>query len=402
MIIRNSLRNIFSRILIIILISICTFETSAFFNNRKKIYLPTRAQCVAIGDLNNDGIQDIVVGRFPESGSLGYLSILLGRGNGDFQREKKVTFGPGSPYINDIKIDDFNGDNILDIAIAHNNSASLYSLQNDYLMTVLRGTGNGTFHSQQPYFFFSPISDTLTAFGLTTGDFDGDGKADIYLATGHGGTKGSVFPIRNIGKGAFQITDPIMSGITYFGIAAADFNNDSKIDIVAPSSFGAQLMYGDGNLRFSFFQELDYQRLYFAVATGDFNEDGRVDFAVTEGIRKEIRVYLNTVNGWSRPRSYPIKVNLEEFSLVSADFNNDGNLDLAFPLSRAGRIKFMYGNGHGSFFPAGYVESGAFTKGLAAADLNGDGRTDLVAANSEDSPAEQLNIFINSPDTSIK
>ncbi len=117
---------------------------------------------IALGDVNHDGYQDVVIGSLD-----GTISVLLNAGNGQF--ESAVTYqglgGSDGPAVGDL-----NGDGNLDIISATNSD----------VVAVLLGNGNGTF---QPAVGFSiDGSDCNT---VTVGDVNGDGKLDIVTTIGY-------------------------------------------------------------------------------------------------------------------------------------------------------------------------------------------------------------------------
>jgi hypothetical protein len=83
-------------------------------------------------DLNRDGKLDLLVGS--QSGPPGIVSVLLGRGNGMFDRH--VEYGTGGETVDAITVGDFNRDEILDLVTFDHNIDSA---------SVLLGIGNGGF-----------------------------------------------------------------------------------------------------------------------------------------------------------------------------------------------------------------------------------------------------------------
>jgi flagellin-like hook-associated protein FlgL len=117
-------------------------------------------ESITLGDLNGDGVLDIVTA---DNGS-GTASVLLGKGDGTFNA--KTSFGVGS-NPQSVTLGDLNGDGVLDIVTADrgNNTAS-----------VLLGKGDGTFNAKTSFGVGSlPLS-------VTVGDLDRDGVLDIVTA----------------------------------------------------------------------------------------------------------------------------------------------------------------------------------------------------------------------------
>ena len=149
------------------------------------------AKPVALGDLNHDGITDLVVAT-----SHG-VSVLLGNGDGTFQDFKDHSLFSGPHYLrwfdaitgiyprdwinsNDIFMRDFDGDGNLDILVDG---------------IVFRGKGNGTFETARYLVAGSSIS-SEPAIPVICADFNGDGKPDLLylprLAAAQSGAGGSL------------------------------------------------------------------------------------------------------------------------------------------------------------------------------------------------------------------
>lgn len=125
-----------------------------------------------------------------------------------------------------------------------------------------------------------------------------------------------------------------------------------------------------------------------SLVLGDFNKDSRVDAAVLYGgsdfaTQSGVSIFLGQDNGqFGAANNIGLGVSPTMAGVTTADFDGDGNLDLAFANTTAVTLKVLRGNGDGTFQPATEQASLAFVSALIAADINKDGRADLVVAGS--------------------
>ncbi len=119
----------------------------------------------------------------------------------------------------------------------------------------------------------------------------------------------------------------------------------------------------------------------YAVAAGDFNGDRHADLAVTIQQRGKIAILLGGGDGTFRAKGeYPSEGSVGIGSIVAADLNGDGKTDLA-TVGASTTLYILFGNGDGSFGPASRFTTGGGSYELVAGDFNRDGKMDLVAAN---------------------
>jgi FG-GAP-like repeat/Abnormal spindle-like microcephaly-assoc'd, ASPM-SPD-2-Hydin/FG-GAP repeat len=143
-----------------------TFSPGATYSN-----IGFSPQAIASGDLNGDGIADIVIGNYYGFDTVHQVStpssivVLLGNGDGTFQSPVTTILGSG---ITAIAIADFNLDGKADVVIANSGWGDI---------SLLLGNGDGTL--QPPMEFFPGVS---LVNSLTVADFDGNGTPDLAVA----------------------------------------------------------------------------------------------------------------------------------------------------------------------------------------------------------------------------
>ncbi len=327
---------------------------------------------ILAADLNNDKKLDIVLTCVE-----GYIVVLLGDGDGTFQ--KPVYYATtGTPVIG--QPGDLNGDGYLDIAA---------STPTAVLVMLNQGSGApGTLQPAKTYPV--PTGLNIALAGVQSGDFNGDAKQDL-IAVNTNTTQSIPFVIFNgNGDGTFQ-TAQIPNQVPATGpFVVADFNHDGISDVayLSPGSpTGAQqsvqLLLGSSNGKFTNTATIsltgftNYTNLVYAGLT---NGAGNIDLAIVGSNTTIIR--SNGIGGLSLGPSYAIS------GSPLPETASNGITNLLF-LTTSG-FSLLPGNGDGTFQGLPSLQVGP--SGFVAADLNGDGLTDILSLNPLITGSPGLNI----------
>lgn len=279
----------------------------------------------------------------------------------------------------DVVTADFNGDGKLDLASVVGYSNSKVS--------VRLGDGAGGFGAAQD--FAAPGYDTPTSIFIA--DFNNDTKPDIVVSEFNGFST-----LIGNGDGTFQ---PAV--YTYIGgvVAVGRFNGDDNIDIMVTwldGDWATHIQVYSGNGQGGFAPALDaYDGYYWGwggMVAVDLNNDGHIDVATGEGV-----VFLGYGNGalqwfnWDQPA--PLSSGR---AVVAGDFTGDGNADV---ISAGDDVAVLRGRGDGTFDAPIRDSINGFHTAVATADFNADGNLDAIVT---DSDAATVSVMLGNGDGTLR
>jgi hypothetical protein len=294
---------------------------------------------------------------------------------------------------------DYDGDGFPDLFVCNWADPNGTAVPHDFLY---HNRGDGTFERVMS----GPmVNANHNATGAAWGDYDNDGKLDLFVTSVNADDNGLGFNALYHNEGGGRLTKVNAGNLvtqklrSHSGIWG-DFDNDGLLDIFV-SNFGVSsstaalgnlLFHNNGNGTFvgtSFGAKAAGNGDSWDVAAADFNNDGWLDFFVSQGgsLNKENGLlYTNNQKGAFVLLTNSVPFVNKEYSIGCAwgDYDNDGNLDLFVTRVLEGRNSLYHNNGNGTFTlvtNAVPVLDAANSTGCAWADYDNDGWLDLFVAN---------------------
>jgi uncharacterized repeat protein (TIGR01451 family) len=314
------------------------------------------------GDINHDGVLDMVIA---DSG-LPDVVTMLGKGGGEFSAAVTVNSGVTSSNPTSIELRDFNNDGISDLAVIYNNSQKI---------VVMLGNGQGG---------FTPTAQLNTGNdprNLVAADFNNDGNLDLVAKAQAGGL--ALF--LGDGQGGFTESAAGIGGnLDRILFTTGDFNGDGNADIIygdlqALSPEVSIVLFGNGQGGFADPINVRTDTPLGFISVADLNLDGRDDLAYTSlfsGGSSVFVVLSNSDGGFNPPVQYFASSGVSD--ILAKDINGDNKLDLIVITSLDASVSLLLGNGDGTFNQAMSFRIIEVSSLIKTGDFDGDGDIDIA------------------------
>lgn len=409
-----------SLLIIILVFAATTALAGPLFNTRQDYAFPEFINCAASGDIDGDGLLDVVVGfrgviqelplvslcnngdgtfRYiegPEYHNYGYVALALedvdldgdldaialnstiarifrGNGDGTFQVPTLVYLNENA---NDIATGDMNGDGAPDLVTSSSNYHNI---------TLVLGNGDGTFGSPVSYAlgdpaYYSPVS-------VAVGDLNNDGYDDVATANRN---RDSVSVLLAQGDGTLQPAVVYPAGNEPKDVTFGDLDGDQILDLIAVNYEDTHLtiMHGNGDGTFGEAESPPVPNHCTSATICDLNDDNRMDLAFSSGhYHDEVhQVPILLANGDGTFQQSFTGTPYESSQVIAGDFNSDNQPDLVI---QSNVLSLLPGKSDGSFMAAETLDIVSWSGPIAVAlaDLDGNQNLDLVVANNFDNNA---------------
>lgn len=289
-------------------------------------FLGRESTSLAFGDVNNDGRVDIVY-TGDRGSTTSYSTLVYVRDNLGNYAVSTLNGSISGATNGDVVIGDINNNGINDIVVVGERQSGINP--SEVFQQVLRGTG-GANYTAMPAIPDMALYDS----NMDMADFNGDGYQDIFINGTQRVGRHRMWLYRGTSNGTFVLHPfPRDRGAVEGDVKFLDFDNDGDIDIfVAGTTTSSSLRFyvNNGSRGFTLGNFLSANNMPMSsLATGDIDNDGDTDIVLAgnAGTNGFIDVYENDGSGGFTPLNLGLEP-LRDPHVSLGDYNGDGKIDL--------------------------------------------------------------------------
>jgi hypothetical protein len=237
--------------------------------------------------------------------------------------------------------------------------------------------------------FLAPVEYSTGAWPgpMVAADFNNDTVLDLAAANTDDST---VSVLLGNGDGTFRpaVGPAPATGAYTWSIAVGDFDRDGNLDLATAGDQDVRVLMGDGTGQFGAPTSIPLTGFSPSVAVGDFTGDGLMDLGVVTNEYPGVYIAFASIHAgdgaghFANPRT--VFIGTGQFTAATTvDLDGDGADDLATANSYSylvGAVGLLRGDASGYFRPPTLIFTGASANDVAMGDVSGDGVADVVTA----------------------